>query len=176
MSGAMQELVGTVGLRTPLASCEADAPAARGDDTTDGLLRLVYLLRSASFYGSQQVGFDLRSDDAPDGFPIYTEIGYYFRRFTVIGFYSRYLADGGTDIGDPGFAFPSNQEEYERLGAKLSADIDDRWAVFAGSFTTLAGQNAGNADGLFFGAIFDFCIRLDPLRLHSSERSSGDIE
>jgi len=155
-AGVSHELVGALGLRTSLASYEANAPVARGDDTTDGLLRLVYLLRSGPFYWSQQVGFDLRSDDAPDGFPIYTEVGYGLGRFTAIGFYSLYLADGGTDIGESGFTFPSNQEEYERVGAKLLADIDSRWAVFAGGFTTLDGRNVGNADGLFFGAIFHF--------------------
>ena len=138
------------------ASYEANAPVARGDDTTDGLLRLVYLLRSGRFYWSQQVGLDIRGGDAPDGFPIYTEVGYSFGRVTGIGFYSLYLADGGTDIGDPGFTFPSNQEEYERLGAKLAVDTPSPWSLFAGAFTTLDGRNVGNTDGLFFGAIVHF--------------------
>ncbi len=148
--------VGAVGLRTPIESYVANAPVARGDDTTDGLARLVYLLRAGRFYWSQQVGFDFRGGDAPDGFPIYSEVGYDFGRFTGIGFYSLYLADGGTDIGDPGFTFPSNQEEYERIGAKLIVDLNGPWSVFAGGFTTLDGRNVGNADGLFFGAIVNF--------------------
>ena len=66
-------------------------------------------------------------------------------------------ADGSVaEGGDPGFTFPSNQEEYERLGAKLVVDTSSPWSLFAGAFTTLDGRNVGNTDGLFFGAIVHF--------------------
>ena len=149
-------LVGAIGARTPLESYVADAPVARGDETTDGMLRLVYLLQHGKFYWSQQLGYDLRSDDAPDGLPIYTEIGYSTGRLTWIGWHSLYLADSGTDIGDPGFTFPSNQEETQRLGAKLVLRFNDHWSIFGGGFDTLDGRNSGDASGWSFGLIHHF--------------------
>ena len=144
------------GIRTAIESYEANAPVARGDETTDGLLRLVYLFRSGRFYWSQQVGFDLRGGEAPDSFPFYTELGWSTARVTWVASYSRLLADGGTDIGEPGFTFPSNREEYSRLGAKVIAAVSPRWAVFGGGFTTLDGRNAGNAEGFTLGVIRKF--------------------
>ena len=35
------------------------------------------------------------------------------------------MADGGTDIGDPGFTFPSNKDETERVGAKVFARLTE---------------------------------------------------
>lgn len=149
-------LVGALGARTPLESYVANAPVARGDETTDGLVRLVYLLQHGRFYWSQQLGFDLRSDDAPDGLPIYTEVGYTAGRLTWIGWHSLYLADGGTDIGEAGFTFPGNQEEYQRLGAKLVCRFTDGWSGFAGAFDTLDGRNSGVATGWSVGIIRHF--------------------
>jgi hypothetical protein len=154
-------LVGGIGVRTALESYEANSPVARGDETTDGLLRIVYLLRSGRFYWSQQLGFDVRSDDAPNGIPLYTEVGWSTDRLTWIATYSRLIADGGTDIGDPGFTFPSNREEYSRLGAKLIGHLgthpgDSRWSLFAGGFVTLDGRNVGDASGFSAGVIRTF--------------------
>lgn len=156
-SGATRHsLVGAVGARTPLESYVANAPVARGDETTDGLLRLVYLLQHGRFYWSQQLGYDLRSDDAPDGLPIYTEVGFSAGRLTWIGWHSLYFADGGTDIGEAGFTFPSNQEEYQRLGAKVVCRFTDSWSGFAGAFDTLDGRNSGVASGGSVGLIHHF--------------------
>jgi hypothetical protein len=115
------QLIGGLGISTPASSYEPDLPVSVGDGTTDGLFRLVYLLQHGNLYFSQQVGFDLRSDDAPNDFPFYTELGYTIGQTTLTGFFAMLLADGGTDIGDPGFTFPSNQEEYQRIGARSSS-------------------------------------------------------
>lgn len=155
-AGREHSLTAAVGLRTPLESYEPNAPVARGDETTDGLLRLVYMLRSGRFYYSQQVGFDLRGDDAPDGVPIYTELGWSAGRLTWIATYSRYFADGGSDIGQPGFTFPGLQEELERVGAKVVGRVDDHWSVFLAGFLTLDGRNTGDADGLSLGLVHRF--------------------
>jgi hypothetical protein len=149
-------LVGAVGVQTPLEGYVANAPVARGDNTTDGLLRLVYLLQHDSFYWSQQVGYDLRDGDAPDGVPIYTELGWSTGRLTWILWHSLYIADSGTDIGQPGFTFPSNQEEFQRLGAKAVARFGDRWSGFVGVFDTIDGRNSGDASGASIGLIFHF--------------------
>lgn len=149
-------LVAAAGARTPLESYVADAPVARGDETTDALLRLVYLLQHGRFYWSQQVGFDLRGDDAPDGVPLYTEVGWNAGRLTWIGWHSLYLADGGTDIGEAGFSFPSNQEDFQRLGAKVVLGFDSRWSAFVGGFVTLDGRNTGDASGWSLGLIRRF--------------------
>lgn len=149
-------LTGAAGVRTDIGDYEADAPVSLGDGTTDGLFRLVYQLETDGFYFSQQVGYDLRGDDAPDGYPLYTEVGYTFGRTTVNAFYLRYLADGGTDIGDPGFTFPSNREEIERAGAKVYVRLTDGVGLAVSAFTTLDGRNTGDADGVSVGGVFGF--------------------
>jgi hypothetical protein len=151
--GARHTLAGALGVRTDASNYEANAPVSLGDGTTDRLARLVYQLEVGSFYFSQQVGYDLRGDDAPDGTPLYTELGYTFGRVTASGFYSKYSADGGTDIADPGFTFPSNQEEFDRAGLRVYVRLNDRFGVSAGAFTTLDGRNTGDATGAAHGVV-----------------------
>ena len=148
---ARSQLVGGIGFRTPASSYEADLPVSVGDGTTDVLFRLSYLLQAGSVYVSQQVGYDLRGGTAPDGFPLLTEIGYTYGRATINGFFSKLIADGGTDIGDPGFTFPSNREEYERIGAKLYYRASGRCGLSLTGFTTLSGRNTGDSSGLSLG-------------------------
>lgn len=144
------------GIRTPASDYEANLPLDVGDGTTDTLFRFVYQLEQGRFFLSQEVGFDLRSEDAPDGFPVYTEVGFRTGRVSWIGSFSSLWADGGTDIGDPGFTFPSNQEEYQRVGAKLYARLGERFGVSAGGFTTLDGRNSGDATGFSAGLVARF--------------------
>lgn len=150
-SSGPHSLVGAAGVRTPLSDYEANLPVDLGDGTTDALARLVYLFNSGPFYFSQQVGYDLRGDEAPDGVPLYTELGFTTGALTWIGFYSQLTARDGTDIGDPGFTFPSNKDEYSRVGAKLYAQVGDRWGFSVLGFTTLDGRNSGETQGFSLG-------------------------
>lgn len=154
--GGGHSLTGAAGLRTDVGDYEANAPVSLGDGTTDGLFRLVYQFERGPFYVSQQVGYDLRGGDAPDGFPFHTEVGYTFGATTLNAFYTRYLADGGTDIGDPGFTFPSNEEEYERLGGKAYVRLGPAFGLAGSVFTTLDGRNTGDATGVSVGAVIHF--------------------
>lgn len=155
-SGTSHSLVGAIGGSTPLESYTADAPVARGDNSTDALLRLVYLLHKGSFYWSQEVGYDFRSDEAPDSIPLYTELGLSTGHWTWIVWYSQYMAQSGTDIGQPGFTFPSNKENLQRLGAKAVVTFPNGWGGFGGVFSTLDGRNTGYASGLSVGLLRSF--------------------
>ena len=141
------------GLRTPASDYEANLPVDVGDGTTDALLRFVYQYEQGRFFFSQQVGFDLRSEDAPNNFPFYTEIGYTTGRVTWIASLSSLWADGGTDIGDLGFTFPSNQEEYQRYGLRLYARLKEQLGLTVGGFGTLDGRNSANTTGFFAGLV-----------------------
>lgn len=154
--GATHSFLGAAGFRTPLSAYEGNAPVSLGDDTTDALLRFVYHLQTGRFYFSQQVGYDLRGGDAPDGLPLYTELGWSAGRVTWTLLYSQYIADGGTDIGDPGFTFPSNKDEYQRAGAKAFIRLGDRFGVSLLGFTTLDGRNSGDTTGFSAGLSVDF--------------------
>ncbi len=156
LASGPHSLVGGVGVRTALSDYEANLPVDLGDNTTDTLLRLVYQAQAGSFYFSQQVGYDIRSDEAPDGFPLYTELGYTFGQATVTLFYYRLIADGGTDIGDPGFTFPSNQDETSRLGLKIFARVTDRFGFAVSGFETLDGRNSGDTTGYSGSVVFGF--------------------
>jgi hypothetical protein len=150
------QLVLAGGFRTPISDYEANLPVDVGDGTTDFLARFIYQLETDRFYFSQQVGFDLRGEDAPDGFPFYSEIGFKRRSLLAGAFLSYYVADGGTDIGDPGFTFPSNQEEFTRVGAKVYAEVGPRLGLSGLLFTTLEGRNTGDITGAAFGVVSRF--------------------
>ena len=155
-SGGRHRFLGAAGVRTPASSYEGNLPVDLGDATTDALLRFVYQFERGGFYFSQQVGYDVRGDDAPDGFPLATELGYTHRRVTYTALVSLYSADGGTDIGDPGFTFPSNRDEYLRVGAKVYGRFTERLGGTLGAFTTLDGRNSGDLSGAFGGVVWSF--------------------
>ena len=154
--GARHRLIAGAGLRTPASNYVADAPVSLGDGSTDLLLRLVYQIQAGGFYASQQIGFDSREDDVPDNFPLYTEAGYTWGRWTGSLFYSRLFADGGTDIGEAGFTFPSNEEEYSRAGGKIYARFTDSFGGSVSAFTALDGKNTGDTTGVSAGLVLDF--------------------
>jgi hypothetical protein len=151
--------LGAAGFRIPASGYEDNAPVDIGDGTTDALLRLVYQFEQGPIYLAQQVGFDLRGGDAPNGLPLYTETGVAFRRFTGSCFYSQYLATGGTDIAEPGFTYPSNKDEYRRLGAKIHGKVSGHLGAFVGGFTTLGGRNSGDTTGFFAGLTWNVSRR-----------------
>jgi hypothetical protein len=146
------------GFRTPASDYEANSPIDVGDGTTDVLLRAVYLLQAGYFYLSAQTGYDVRGEDAPDGIPLAITGAWGFGggRTWVSGTYSQYFADGGTDIGDPGFTFPSNEDESTRIGAKVFSRINDRFGWSVAAFTTLDGRNSGDTTGYSAGLVFSY--------------------
>jgi hypothetical protein len=156
LASGPHSLVAGLGVRTALSDYEANLPVDLGDNTTDMLVRLVYQAQVGSFYFSQQVGYDVRSDDAPDGFPFYTELGYTFGRSTATLFYYELIADGGTDIGDLGFTFPSNQDETSRIGLKVYSRVTDRFGFAVSGFDTLDGRNSGDTTGFSGSLVFRF--------------------
>lgn len=154
--GGGQSLTAGLGVRSDVGGYEGDAPVSLGDASTDGLFRLVYQVQRGGFYFSQQVGYDLRGSDVPDGYPLYTELGYTVGRTTVNAFFSQYFADGGTDIGDAGFTFPSNKEEYQRAGGKVYVRLGGGFGLSGSAFTTLDGRNTGDSSGFSVGAVATF--------------------
>jgi len=150
------DFIGAFGARAPMVGYAANTPVSVGDGTGDWLLRFVYLLRFHGFYFSQQIGYDLRGRDAPDGLPLYSEAGQTWGPVTVSAFYSRYFANSGTDIGDPGFTFPSNKEEYGRVGGKVYGRVIDNLGLAAYYFTTVSGRNTGDSSGVAASVVLSF--------------------
>jgi len=145
------DFVGAAGIRTIAANYEANSPVDVGDGTVDWLFRIVYLLRWRGLYFSQQVGYDMRDADAPNGYPLYTELGHTWGPVTATAMYWHMTANGGTDIGDPGFTFPSNGDEFERIGAKVYGRICPHFGVSGSYFWTIDGRNTGDTDGFSIG-------------------------
>ena len=173
--------VGGVGFRTIASNYVANNAVSIGDGSADWLFRFVYMIQRGSFYASQQIGFDWRSGpdqvdlilrdavtgqvlgsqtlegSVPDGYPLYTEIGYTIGRTTIDVFYNRLVARHGTDIMGPyGTSFPSNREEYERTGAKVFVRVNPHFGVSVYGFTTLDGRNTSDASGGSVGVDFSF--------------------
>src|SRR5436309_1248875 len=118
-SSGPNRLVGGLGVRVPATSYEGNLPVTRGHHTTDVLFRLVYQYQVEQFYFSQQVGYDLRNKDAPNSFPLYTELGFTAGPVTSPGFYSRRVIDRGGGPVFPGVPFPCEPPESARLGPEV---------------------------------------------------------
>ena len=155
-STTRSDFLGAGGFRTHASNYEPNLPVDVGDGTSDILFRFVYHLEAGAFYFSQQIGYDLRNEDAPDGFPLLTEAGYTWGPVTLTAGFSVLKARGGTDIGDPGFTFPSNKEEYRRLGGRVYGRITDRFGVSGSYYQTLGGRNTGDSSGFSLGANYHF--------------------
>jgi hypothetical protein len=152
-------LIGGVGFSTPMSNYEANAPVDVGDGVSAALLRMVYQYQHGPFYLAAQVGLDVRGGDAPNNYPFYLEPGYTVGPVTFTAFYAKLVADGGTDIGDPGFTFPSNNEESDRVGLKVYGRINPTVGLVGAWFTTLDGRNTGDADGASVGVVFNFGMK-----------------
>ncbi|MCI0567200.1 MAG: hypothetical protein L0Z52_03295 [Acidobacteria bacterium] len=150
------DFIGVAGFRTHASNYDPNLPVDVGDGTTDALFRFVYQLTLRYFYFAQQIGFDWRNEDAPNGFPLYTETGYLGRRLTWTVNYWMLKAHGGTDIGNPGFTFPSNQEEYQRIGSKIYVRLTKQFGLAGVYYTTIDGRNTGNSSGFSAGIDFSF--------------------
>lgn len=152
---ARHSLTGAGGMRFE-TGYEGNAPVSLGDASNDMLFRIVYQVEAGNLYFSQQIGYDWRGGEVPNVLPLHTELGYTFGRTTVNAFYTNYNSDGGTDIGDPGFTFPSNQEDFERAGAKVYFRLGDTLGLTASAYTTLDGRNTGDSTGLSVGGVVGF--------------------
>ncbi len=157
-SRVRSDFVGAFGIRTIASNYEIQNSVVDiGDGTADWLARFIYQVSWRRYYFSQMAGYDWRGGLAPDDIPLYTELGATWGPVTVNGLYSRLTARGGTDIGS-GAPFPSNREEFSRVGAKVYWRVSERIGLTAMSFTVLSGRNTGDATGYSGGIIYRFSI------------------
>ena len=150
-SGLEHVFVAGVGLRAPMAPYEPNRVVALGDETHDALFRFVYQLQMGLLdggYVSGEFGYDLREDDTPDQTSIYGEAGVTIGRFSPSLAIYRNWADGGFDIGDPGFTFPGLGAETFRIGGKLYYRVSSEFGVAVSGFATPDGRNVGQATGV----------------------------
>ncbi len=143
--------VAGAGLRAPASPYEPNRIVAIGDATFDQLLRLVYQIEADALDGAYlaaELGYDVRGDDAPDGTSIHGELGATLSRVTAAVQVTRTFADGGFDIGEPGFTFPGLRGEWLRLGAKLYGRVSSGFGLAVSGFVTPDGRNVGEASGM----------------------------
>jgi hypothetical protein len=139
-SGLEHVFVAGVGLRAPMAPYEPNRVVALGDETHDALFRFIYQLQFGVLdggYVSGEFGYDLREDDTPEQTSVYGEAGVTIGRFSPSLAIYRNWADGGFDIGDPGFRFPELDSEYFRWGGKLYYRVSSSFGKASGMSTSL---------------------------------------
>ena len=133
-----------------MAPYEPNRVVALGDETHDALFRFIYQLQSGVLDGgylSADLGYDNREDDTPDGMSLYGELGVTIGKFSPSLAVARTWADGGSDIGDPGFTFPGLGAEYLRVGAKVYYRVSSSLGLAVSGFATPDGRNVGQAVG-----------------------------
>ena len=127
-----------------------------GDGTTDVLLRAVYQFEHGSFYFSQQVGYDLRGGDAPDGIPLYTEAGYNLGAVHPQRLLPPLPRPGRHRHRRSGLHLPQQQGRDRAGGRQGLRPGHGDFGVFVAGFATLDGRNSGDATGFSFGTTFGF--------------------
>jgi hypothetical protein len=154
--GLEHVFVAGAGLRAPMAPYEPNAVVALGDETHDALFRMIYQLQFGVLdggYVSGEFGYDIREDETPDQTSVYGEAGVTIGRFSPSFAIYRNWADGGFDIGDPGFRFPELDAETFRIGGKLYYRVSSSFGIAVSGFTTPDGQNVGQANGISTGLV-----------------------
>jgi hypothetical protein len=149
--GWHHSLVAGAGLRMPASGYDPNSPVALGDGTTDGLFRLVYQAQYDAFWGTYlavEAGYDARESAAPDGASLRGELGATFYRLSLAGILHATWADGGSDIGDPGFTFPGLNEEWVRLAGNAYYRVSPTFGLALSGFTVLDGRNTGRSRGV----------------------------
>ena len=142
--------VAGAGLRAPMAPYEPNRVVALGDETQDALFRFVYQIQADVLDGAflaSEFGYDAREDDTPDGMSLFGELGVTIGRASPSLTICRTWADGGFDIGDPGFTFPGLGAESLRVGGKLYFRVSDSFGLAVSGFATPDGRNVGQAMG-----------------------------
>ena len=141
-------------IRTPAGSYEGNAPISLGDDTTDAIVGAGWAGSTGPWLVSAQATYALRGEDAPDTSNLRLEVGRSFgpRVWTALG-YGLQRASSGTDIGEPGFTFPSNKEELDRIDAELYVSMTPQLGLSVRAWDTLSGRNTGDSTGLSLGLV-----------------------
>ena len=145
------------GIKVPMSDYQDNSVTAIGDGQVDFRGRVIGHWRADNgFFTSLETGYDVRDGAPHDEVPVNLTLGYTLAdRLTLMPFYSRVDSLGGSNIGAPG-GFPSNEEEYQRVGLGLYWRIDDRFGLTAGYRTTLDGKNTGDVEGYSFGLVLRF--------------------
>jgi hypothetical protein len=149
-AGFRHALLAGAGYRAPLAPYEPNRVVALGDATHDGLFRLIYQIEGDALdgtYFAAELGYDLRDQDAPDGTSLFGELGVTFGKATGSVAALRTWADGGDDIGDPGFTFQGLGGEMFRVGGKVYYRLSSSLGFAVSAFTIPDGRNVGQATG-----------------------------
>lgn len=149
--------VAAAGYRAPAAAYEPNRIVALGDGTRDALFRIVYQIQAdvaGAPYLATEFGYDLRGEESPDNMELFGELGATYRRASLSVHASRSWADGGLDIGDPGFTFPGLKAETLRVGAKIYYRVTPALGIAVSGFVTPDGRNVGEATGTSTALVF----------------------
>jgi hypothetical protein len=149
-AGARHSFVVAAGIRDAASGYEPNRAVALGDHSRDGLFRLVYQIQADRLAGawlSTELGYDLREGHVPEGVCVYSELGAVAGPAAVSVALTRVWADGGPDLGDMGFTYPTVDEELIRVGGKVYLGFSERVGLAISGFTTPKGENTGQATG-----------------------------
>lgn len=145
------------GVKVPLTDYQNNAITAIGDQQVDWRARVVgHVQTQRGYFASLETGYDRRNDAPDDEVPIHLTVGgTFYERVTVAPFISYVNSLGGTDIGPPGTNdFPTNEEDYTRVGLGTYVRVNEHFGVTGNWRTTIDGRNTGDVDGFSIGVVF----------------------
>ena len=164
MGNATLDLLGTVGLTTPLGNYKADeglqSIIAIGNHSTKvTTLGIAQLKFDNGYFATAQAGYSVRNNRVPNAFVSELKVGYassivYFDAWAAF----QQSAKSGTDILQAGFDgfFPATRVNYTRMGVNVYVPVGAGFGVVGGVNAYLDGRNLGKSTGFSVGLVSNF--------------------
>jgi hypothetical protein len=142
------------GVKVPLADYQTRGVLALGGKQTDVRARAIghYATNDGRWYASLETGYDFRTEDPPDEFPLHVQAGVrLFELVTVAPFYSRVDSLGENDQAEG--AFTGSGEDFERYGVNVFVGLGRHFGI-AGSYRISDdGRPTGTIPGYSVGLV-----------------------
>ena len=157
------DLIGSVGIETPLSDYEVDeglqSILAIGNGSTrfNSIGIATYKLQNGLF-ATGQFGYSIRNNDVPNALLSQLKIGYAGANIYGDVYLGSQKSTSGVDILGEGFTgfFPAAEVSYTILGANVYVPFADKLGASVGVGQILAGRNIGKATGYSAGLTYSF--------------------
>lgn len=163
IGGATLDLLGTLGITTPLGNYRADegfqSIIAIGNRSTKiTTMGIAQLKTELGYFATAQAGYSVRNNRAPNAFLSEFKVGYAGSLVYFDAWVAFQQSAKGTDILQPGFDafFPATQVNYGRFGANVYVPISHGFGIVGGFNTYFDGRNLGKSTGFSGGIVSNF--------------------
>ncbi len=164
MENSNLDLIGAVGLETPLGNYRADEGlqsilAIGNESSSFNIFGIATFKTNGGVFATGQAGYSFKGNQSPHALITEFKLGYAASKFYVDAFVANQLSEkDGVDILGEGFVgfFPAVRVNYTRVGINAYAPLTGGIGLTAGANTYVAGRNIGKSTGFYGGLVYSF--------------------